>query len=86
MKFVDQLFEFFFSEKFTEEGQTFITGAQYREAIEERITGDDMENTLIEKFAEDEPAVTRQQIRDMLAKFCLSFSQDEIEDISNQRR
>ena len=41
-----------------------------------------MESTLIQKFAEEEPAVTKQQIRDMLAKFCLSFSQDEIEDIS----
>ena len=59
MKFVDQLFDFFFAEKFAEEGQTFITGAQYREAICARITGDDMEDTLIEKFAEDEPAVTR---------------------------
>ena len=43
MKFVDQLFDFFFSEKFTEQGQTFITGAQYREAVEAKITGDDME-------------------------------------------
>ena len=59
MKFVDQLFDFFFAEKFTEDGQTFITGAQYQEAIEAKITGDDMEDTLLEKFAAEEPAVTR---------------------------
>ena len=58
MKLVDQTFEFLFSEKFVDEGQTFISGAEYRECIE-KIEGDAMADILREKFAEEEPAVTR---------------------------
>ena len=67
MILVDKLFDYFFSEKFVEEGQTFISGVEYREAIEAKIVGDPMADILSEKFSEEEPAVSRQQIRDALA-------------------
>ena len=46
MILVDKLFDYFFSEKFVEEGQTFISGSEYREAIEAKIEGDPMADIL----------------------------------------
>ena len=59
MILVDKLFDYFFSEKFVEEGQTFISGTEYREAIEAKIEGDPMADILRQKFNEDDLAVTR---------------------------
>ena len=59
MILVDKLFDHFFSEKFLEVGQTFISGFEYREAIEAKIDGDPMVDILSEKFSEEDPAVSR---------------------------
>ena len=80
MILVDKLFDYFFSEKFVEEGQTFISGVEYREAIEAKIEGDPMADILREKFNEDDLAVSRQQIRDALAQICREQPPEEVKE------
>ena len=56
---VDKLFDYFFSEKFVEEGKSFITGVEYREAIEAKIEDEPMAEFLSEKFSKVDQTVSR---------------------------
>ena len=59
MILVDKLFDYFFLEKFSEQGQTFISGIEYREAIKAKIEGEPMADILCEKFSKVDVAVSR---------------------------
>ena len=49
MILVDKLFDYFFLEKFSEEGQIFLSGIEYCEAIKAKIEAEPIADNLSEK-------------------------------------